>query len=430
MQYPKNLGLCTDLYELTMAQSYLYEGKTGTAVFSLFVRKLPQRRNFLVSAGLETLVKRLENFKFSEEELKYLKSLGKFRDDFLDYLKDFKFRGNIYAIPEGRVYFQNEPIIQIEAPLPEAQLLETLVINTIQFESMIASKAVRSYLVARGSKLVDFGFRRAHGLEAGILAARASYIAGFEGTSNVEAGKQYGIPVVGTMAHSYIMIFENEEESFKAFARLYPDNAIFLIDTYDTVKAAKKVVKLAKEGIPVVGVRIDSGDIPKLTKEVRRILDEGGLKNVKIIVSGGVDEYKIKEWFEEGSPIDAFGVGTKFITSADAPYFDIAYKLVEYEGKPKYKLSPGKKTFPYKRQVYRYYEEEKMKYDEVVKYDQERKGEKLIEKVIENGELKKELPTLKQIREILMEELNRLPEKLKYIDEHHEYEVKLEEAYG
>ena len=428
MEYPKNLGLCTDLYELTMAQSYLYEGKTGTAVFSLFVRKLPKNRNFLVSAGLETLIKRLESFRFSEEELKYLRSLGIFKEDFLDYLRDFEFRGNLYAIPEGRIYFQSEPVVQVEASLPEAQILETLVINTIQFESLIASKAVRSYLVAKGRKLIDFGFRRAHGLEAGILAARASYIAGFDGTSNVEAGRLFGIPVVGTMAHSYVMIFESEEEAFRAFARLYPDRTIFLIDTYDTTLAAKKVVELAKEGVPVVGVRIDSGDVVELSKEVRKTLDQAGLKEVRIVVSGGADEYEIKRWLEEGAPIDAFGVGTKFITSADAPYLDIAYKLVEYEGKPKYKLSPGKKTFPYKRQVYRHYENGKFSYDEVVRYEKEKEGEKLVEKIVENGRLVKALPSLKEIREVLMEELQRLPEELKDIEKPAEYRVIVEES--
>lgn len=419
------LGLCTDLYELTMAQSYLYEGKTGKAVFSLFVRKLPEKRNFLISAGLETLVKRIENFKFGDKEIKYLRSLGIFRDDFLDYLKEFEFKGNVYAIFEGRIVFQNEPIIQVEASIPQAQLLETLVINTIQFETMIASKAIRSYLVAKGKKLIDFGFRRAHGLEAGIYAARASYIAGFDGSSNVEAGRRFGIPVVGTMAHSYIMIFEEEEEAFKAFAKLYPQNAVFLIDTYDTLEGLRKIIKLVKEGIPIIGVRIDSGDVISLTKEVRRMLNENGLDNVKIIVSGGVDEYKIKTWLGANAPIDGFGVGTKFITSADAPYFDIAYKLVEYEGKPKYKLSPGKETFPYKRQIYRYYESGKMSYDESVKWETERKGEKLVEKVIEGGRLIKDLPDLKHIRETVMEELSRLPEKLKSIDERCEYEVKI-----
>ncbi len=420
-----NLGLCTDLYELTMAQSYLYEGKTGKAVFSLFVRKLPERRNFLISAGLETLLKRIENFKFGDEEIKYLKSLGIFKDDFLDYLREFEFDGSIYAIPEGRIVFQNEPIVQVEASIPKAQLLETMVINTVQFETMIASKAVRSYLVAKGKKLVDFGFRRAHGLEAGILAARASFIAGFDGTSNVEAGRRFGIPVIGTMAHSYVMIFEKEEDAFRAFARLYPNNAVFLVDTYDTIEAVKKVVKLAKEGVPAVGIRIDSGDIVKLTKEARKILDENGLNNVRIIVSGGVDEYKIREWLEKGAPIDGFGVGTKFITSADAPYFDIAYKLVEYEGKPKYKLSPGKKTFPYKRQVYRYYKEEKMAYDETIKWDEKREGEPLVKLYVENGKLKEKLPSLEEIKEIVMEELDKLPEAFKDIERHCEYEVKI-----
>ncbi len=421
----KNLGLNTDLYELTMAQSYLREGKTGRAVFSLFVRKLPKNRNFLVSAGLGTLLERIERFRFGDEEIKYLRSLGLFGEDFLEYLKDFRFSGNVYAIPEGRVFFQNEPVVQVEAPLPEAQILETLVINTIHFQVIIASKAVRSFLVSRGASLVDFGFRRAHGLEAGLLAARASYIAGFNGTSNVEAGRQFGIPVVGTMAHSYVMIFEREEDSFRAFAKLYPDKAIFLIDTYDTLGAAKKVVELAREGVPVVGVRIDSGDIVELSRKVREILDSAGLRDVKIVVSGGVDEYRIKEWFEKGAPIDAFGVGTKFITSADAPYLDMAYKLVEYEGKPKYKLSPGKKTFPYKRQVYRYYSGGKMSYDEVVRWEEKREGEPLVEKVIEGGRPIGGLPDLEQARERLMEDLRKLPEPLREIDRKAEYEVRV-----
>ncbi|MDQ7083166.1 MAG: nicotinate phosphoribosyltransferase [Aquificota bacterium] len=257
----ENLGLCTDLYELTMAQSYLEHGKTDTAVFSLFVRKLPENRNFLVSCGLETLVQALERFKFRDEEIKYLKSLRRFKDFFLDFLKEYEFRGNLYAIPEGRIFFQNEPVIQVEGSLPEVQILETLVINTVHFQTVIASKAVRSYLVSRGKALVDFGFRRAHGLEAGIYAARASYIAGFAGTSNLEAGRRFGIPVFGTVAHSYIMVFDSEEDAFRAFADSFPQSPVFLIDTYDTISAAEKVVKLAKEGVPVIGVRIDSGDV-------------------------------------------------------------------------------------------------------------------------------------------------------------------------
>ncbi len=418
----KNLGLCTDLYELTMAQSYLEHGKTGRAVFSLFVRKLPENRNFLVSCGLETLLERIESFRFGDEELRYLKSLGKFSDDFLDYLREYEFKGEIYAIPEGRVVFQNEPLIQVEGSLPEVQILETLVINTVHLQTVIASKAVRSFLVSQGTSLVDFGFRRAHGLESGIYAARASYITGFAGTSNLEAGRRFGIPVFGTVAHSYIMVFDSEEEAFRAFAKSFPGNAVLLLDTYDTLEAARKAVQLAKEGVPVVGVRLDSGDIETLSKEVRRILDEGGLKNVRIIVSGGVDEYKIEGWLSKGCPIDAFGVGTKFITSADAPYLDMAYKLVEYEGKPKVKTSPGKATFPFKRQVCRFYSGGSMEHDEVVRYGEEVEGEKLVEKVVENGSLKVKLPGLEEIRESLMEDIERLPKELKTLKKH-EYRV-------
>ncbi len=416
------LGLCTDLYELTMAQSYLENGKTGRAVFSLFTRKLPQNRNFLVSCGLETLIESIGRFRFTDRELRYLKGLGRFSDDFLGYLKDYRFEGDIYAIPEGRVVFQNEPIVQVEAPLPDAQILETLLINVIHFQTVIASKAVRVYLSAGGRSLVDFGFRRAHGLEAGIYAARASYIAGFDGTSNLEAGARWNIPVFGTVAHSYIMIFDREEEAFRAFARSFPQNSVFLLDTYDTIEAVKKTVQLAKEGVPVVAVRLDSGDIPYLAREVRQILDSGGLKNVKIIVSGGVDEDRIKEWIDEGAPVDAFGVGTKFITSADAPYLDMAYKLVEYEGKPKVKTSPGKETFPFKRQVFRRMSGGQMEKDVVVPYGDREEGETLVEKVLEGGNLVCNLPSLKDIREVLMEDLKKLPPHLRCLRKG-EYEV-------
>ncbi len=415
-------GLCTDLYELTMAQSYLEHNKTGKAVFSLFARKLPQNRNFLVSCGLETLIKALGEFRFGDEELKYLKSLRRFSDSFLDFLREYEFRGDLYAVPEGRIVFQNEPLVQLEGSLPEVQLLETLVINVIHFQTLIASKAVRSYLVAGGRSLVDFGFRRAHGLEAGIYSARASYIAGFAGTSNLEAGRRFGIPVFGTVAHSYIMVFDSEEEAFRAFYKSFPENTVLLLDTYDTIEAVKKAIKLAQEGVKFVGVRLDSGDILSLSREVRKMLDEAGLKEVKIIVSGGVDEYKIEEWLSEGAPIDAFGVGTKFITSADAPYLDMAYKLVEYEGKPKVKTSPGKRTFPYKRQVVRFYEGGKMHHDEVVLHNSKTEGEKLVREVIRDGTLVEKLPTLEEIRNTLLEDIEKLPDPLKALKKE-EYEV-------
>jgi len=413
------LALNTDLYELTMAQSYLESGKLGDAVFSLFIRRLPRERGFLVSAGLETLLEALREFRFSEEDIDYLGGLGRFSDDFLDYLENYRFSGDLYAVPEGRIVFENEPLIQVEASLPDAQIIETVVINVIHFQTLVASKAARSLLAAQGKGVIDFGLRRAHGLEAGLYAARAAYIAGFHGTSNLEAGRRFGIPVVGTMAHSYVMVFDSEEEAFKSFAKSFPENSIFLIDTYDTVKAAEKVVELAKTGVPVIGVRIDSGDLAVLSKRVRGILDDAGLRDVKIIVSGGLDEYDIRELVNGGAPVDIFAVGTKVVTSSDRPYLDIAYKLVEYKGEPKFKLSPGKITFPYKRQVYRHYSSEGvMEYDEVMKYNDESPdgGEALVLQILEDGRQTRTLPGLKEIREDFMRDLEALPENLKRLE--------------
>ena len=412
------LALSTDLYELTMAQSYLESGKVEEAVFSLFIRRMPSERGFLVSAGLETLLEALKEFKFGEGDLSYLSSLGKFSDDFLDYLRNYRFSGSLYAVPEGRIVFENEPLIQVEASLPDAQILETLIINVIHFQTMVASKAARCVLAAHGRNVVDFGLRRAHGLEAGLYAARAAYIAGFHATSNLEAGKRFGIPVVGTMAHSYVMVFDSEEEAFKSFARSFPENAIFLIDTYNTFKAAEKVVEIAKSGVPVIAVRIDSGDLEALSKKVRRILDDGGLRDVKIIVSGGLDEYDVQALVDKGAPVDVFAVGTKVVTSSDRPYLDVAYKLVEYKGEPKFKLSPGKVTFPYKRQIYRHYSKEGvMERDEVVKYDREEgMGEPMVVRILEGGRQIYALPGLERIRENFRRDLKALPEELKKLE--------------
>ncbi len=414
-------SLITDLYELTMAQVYLEEGKTGDAVFSLFVRRLPPNRNFLVACGLEPLLEMLERFRFGDEELRYLKGLGIFKPSFLDYLREYEFRASLYAMPEGSIFFQNEPILQVEGSLPDVQILETLVINVIHYQTLVASKSARCYLASGGRRLVDFGLRRAHSPQAGLLGARASYITGFDGTSNLEAGRVYGIPVFGTMAHSFVMVFEEEEQAFRAFQRHFPDRTVFLIDTYDTLEGAQKAVKLMKEGIKVVGVRIDSGDIRELSFKVRQIFDREGFRDVKILVSGGVDEYDIEEWVKEGCPIDAFGVGTKLLTSSDSPYLDIAYKLVEYEGKPKVKTSPGKATFPYKRQVIRHYDGGFMLYDEVLPY----KEGGLVEKVLEGGRLVKPLPTLDQIRDVFMENIKSLPPRLRSISQQEAYEVRL-----
>jgi nicotinate phosphoribosyltransferase len=406
-------GLLTDLYELTMAQGYLEHNKTGTAVFSLFARKLPQERNFLVCCGLASVADDVRAVRFSGEDLDYLAGLEKFSDDFLDYLRNYRFEGDLYAVPEGRIVFQNEPLIQIEGSLPDVQILETLVLNHYHYQTLVASKAARIAAVSRGKDLVDFGFRRSHTPEGGIFAARAAYIAGFAGTSNVEAGRRYGLPVFGTMAHSYVQVFPSEEDAFRAYVKTFPENAMFLIDTFDTIACARKVVQLAHEGIPFTGVRIDSGDIMGQVRAVRKIFDEGGLHHVRIFVSGGVDEYDIDAWLGAGTPIDAFGVGTKFITSGDIPYLDMAYKLVEYEGRPTFKTSPGKVTFPCKRQVLRFYTDGMMHHDEVVRMGQVENAAPLVERVMSAGSLEKPLPDLSFIREQLARDLAALPERFK-----------------
>jgi nicotinate phosphoribosyltransferase len=415
-------GLKTDLYELTMAQVYLDKGYTDKAIFSLYARKLPKERNFLVVGGVEEVIKHLEEFKFSKEQLRYLKSLNLFKDWFLDWLEQFEFKGNIYAIPDGRIIFYEEPILQVEADLPTAQLLETFFINTVHLRTVLNSKAARIYSVAEGKILVDFGYRRAHGFEAGNAAAKAALTCGWNATSNLEAGILYNLPVSGTMAHSYVMVL-GEEEAFKEFYKHYPEKTIYLVDTYDVIEAIKLTVKLAKEGYKPIGIRIDSGDIPTLVKKVRQYLDGEGLTNVKIIVSGGVDEYKIAEW--KDLPIDGYGVGTKFVTSSDRPYLDMAYKLVEYGGKPKFKLSEGKKTYPFKKQVYRFYTNGVMNYDFLTLWGEEAEGEPLVEKVVENGKPLKDLGTWKEARERFLNDFQKLPQRLKRIEKEH-YEVQID----
>jgi nicotinate phosphoribosyltransferase len=416
-------ALLTDLYELTMAQSYLKHKKTGTAVFSLFSRSLPEERNFLVAGGLETLVRKLEQFRFSSDDIAYLDGLGMFTRDFLSWLEAFRFSGTLYAIPEGSVVFANEPLVQVEGSLPECQILETLALNCIHFETLAASKAARIISVARGRSVVDFGFRRSHATEAGILAARAAWIAGFDGTSNLEAGKQFGLPVVGTMAHSLVMLFATEEEAFRAYASTFPDRCLFLIDTYDTLACTDTVIRLAREGVPVIGIRIDSGDIAGLVSAVREKFDRAGLPQIRIFVSSGVDEYAIDRWLAAGVPIDSFGVGTHFITSSDAPFLDMVYKLVEYEGEPKVKTSPGKTTFPYRRQVVRHYREGIMEYDDVIRVvSPETAG--LAEPCLCNGRLIRPLPSVAEIRERCRCDLSALPDSLKLLPKQ-EYPVRM-----
>lgn len=382
--------LLTDLYQLNMIEAYLDRGETKTAVFEFFMRRLPSRRNFLIAAGLEQALNFLENVRFSQEEIEWLAATGRFSRQLLDTLAAFRFTGDVHAMPEGTAFFANEPILRVTAPLPEAQLVETRLINILHFQCLIASKAARFVLAAPDKLLVDFGCRRAHGAEAGLFAARASYIAGFAGTATVLAGRLYGIPLFGTMAHSYIEAHDDEASAFENFALSRPDGLVLLIDTYNTEAAARKVVALAarlkERGIRVTGVRLDSGDLIALSKSVRRILNDGGLEDVTIFASGGIDEDELLAAAREQAPIDGFGVGTSLTTSSDVPALDCAYKLQEYAGRPRRKLSSGKATWPGRKQVWRRFGPDgRMCGDVLSVADDDHAGEPLIQPVMTAG---------------------------------------------
>ncbi|MGB5146526.1 MAG: nicotinate phosphoribosyltransferase, partial [Porticoccaceae bacterium] len=345
---PHASALFTDLYELKMLQAYHRERMEDIAVFDLFVRKLPPERNFLLAAGIDDALRYLEELHFEEAELAYLNSLGYFTTEFLDWLSGFRFSGSVWAVPEGTPMFADEPILEVVAPIAEAQLVETYLLNQISFQTLVASKGVRSVLAARGKPVIDFGARRAQGTDAALKGARALHIAGFQSTSNMLAGLRYGLPVTGTMAHSYIEAHDDEAGAFREFAALYPDTTL-LVDTYDTEAGVRRVVELAQQlgaDFQVRSIRLDSGDLRALAHRAREMLDAAGLTRVGIIASGGLDEYVIAALVNAGAPIDAYAVGTSVITSADAPKLDTAYKLVEYAGRGCMKLSIHKATLP------------------------------------------------------------------------------------
>jgi nicotinate phosphoribosyltransferase len=430
---PATSALLTDLYQLNMMQAYLDRGETKTAVFEFFVRKLPRERGFLIAAGLEQVLKFLLELRFTPEELDWLASSGRFGKNLIDYAEGLRFTGDIHAMPEGTVFFPDEPILRVTAALPEAQLVETRLINLLQFQSMIAAKAARMVLAAPGRRLVDFGLRRAHGAEAGFLAARASYIAGFAGTATVLADKEFGIPIFGTMAHSYIQVHDDEAEAFENFARARPKNLTLLIDTYDTEAAARKVVALAPRlkaaGISIGGVRLDSGDLITLSKTVRRILDEGGLRDVTIFASGGIDETVIANIIRSGAPIDGFGIGSSLTTSYDAPGLDCAYKLEEYAGLPRRKRSAGKATWPGRKQVWRRFGADGRTAGDILSLENDdQAGEPLIELVMQGGKRLKPGPTLGEIRARAARDLERLPEPLRRLEPGASYPVEVSEA--
>jgi nicotinate phosphoribosyltransferase len=421
--------LLTDLYELTMASSYFREKMFGPATFSLFVRRYPANWGYFVSAGLDDALHYLEEFRFGPDDIGFLRSTGFFSNEFLEYLSALRFTGDVWAMKEGEVFFANEPVLEVTAPMIEAQLLETYIINIVHLQSLICTKAARCISVSRGKSLVDFSLRRTHGAYAGLKVARSSYIAGFTATSNVLAGRMYGIPISGTMAHSYVNAFESEIDSFRAFTRCYPDNAILLVDTYDTVSGVKKACIVGREmkerGQKLRGIRLDSGDMLELSKKARALLDEAGLQETQILASSGFDEYKIADILEKGAPIDGFGVGTNMGVSRDSPYMDMAYKLVEYDSRPVLKLSTGKMSMPAGKQIYRAFDREGRFAEDIIALREEKPipgMAPLLGKVMEKGNRLLSEP-LSAMRERCGSSLKKIPLKTESIRDPERYPV-------
>jgi nicotinate phosphoribosyltransferase len=348
-------ALLTDLYELNMAASYLHRGMNQEATFSLFVRHLPPNRGFLVAAGLEPCLTFLEGFGFDDDDLRYLATELGYDEEAIERFRSLRFQGDVWAVPEGRIVFADEPLLEVTAPIPAAQLVETFLLNQITFQTTIASKAARCRVAARDRDVVDFAFRRTQGVDAAMAVARTTAMVGFAATSNVEAARRYGLQAAGTMAHSYVEAFPTEAEAFRAFAQDFPSRTTFLVDTYDTANGIRNAIEVIEELrlTEPLAVRLDSGDLDALSREARAILDEAGLTHVRIFASGGLDETDVDRLVTSGAPIDAFGVGTRVGVSADAPYLDSVYKLVEFEGRPVLKLSAEKSTEPGRKQVLR-----------------------------------------------------------------------------
>lgn len=424
-------ALFTDLYELKMLEAYLREGMTEEAVFTVFVRRLPPSRNFLLACGLEIVLDYLENLRFDDAEIEYLASLGHFSRPLLDSLRTFRFRGEVRAVAEGTPVFANEPILEIRAPIAQAQIVETFVTNQIHLQTLLASKAIRVVLAGRGRPIVDFGARRMHGIDAAMKAARAFYVAGVESTSNVAAGQRYGLPVAGTMAHSYVQAHDDERAAFRAFADTYPDTTL-LVDTYDTLEGVRHVIALARElgeSFKVAAVRLDSGDLGELARQSRKLLDAAGLERVKIFASGGLDEHVVAKLVDE-APIDAFGVGTSMGVSADKPDLDIVYKLAEYAGRGRLKLAADKPVLPGAKQVFRFEEGGVAVRDVIARADERSAGRPLLECVMREGRrLDSARRTLQQARDHARVETERLPAPLRALEPvPHPYPVEVSSA--
>ncbi len=413
---PLRSALFTDLYELTMAQAYLDEGLCAPAAFELFFRKLPDCRNYVLAAGLGDVLDYLEHLRFTDDDLDYLRRQELFDDALLAQLKSLRFTGDVDAVPEGTIVFPNEPLVRVVAPMIESQIVETLVLNQVHFQSVVASKAARVVTAAASRIVVDFGSRRAHGTDAALKVARASYLAGAVGTSNVLAGKVYDMPIFGTMAHSFVQVHDHEIDAFAAFAERYPETTL-LVDTWDTLDGVRNVIRLSRrlgERFRVQAIRLDSGDMGELARQSRALLDEAGLTEVKIFASGGLDEYEVERLVASGAPTDAFGVGTRMVVSRDAPDLDMAYKLVEYAGTGRRKTSEGKESYPGRKQVFRTIDSGVMVGDVIALADEQLPGQPLLVPVMRGG---KRLPagnaTLEQARETARRQIEALPPELR-----------------
>jgi len=432
----QNIILSTDFYELTMGAAYYQynldnsiKEEDDIAVFDLFIRKYPKNRNYLIFAGLEQVIHYLQNARFTEKTIDFLRKKEVFKkinsNFFEDYLPKFKFKLDVWAMKEGNFFFPNEPIIKIQGPMFHAQLAETYILNVVNYQTIVASKASRIKNIAQQKILLEFGTRRSHSPLAGVYAARASYVAGFNGTSNVIADIELGINSSGTMAHSFVQRFDTEIESFDVYNNIYGDNSIFLIDTYDTEQAAIKISKFKNS---IKAVRIDSGDLVEHSKKVRKILDENGCEKVQIVASSDLNEYKIKKILESNAPIDAFGVGTELATSRDDPTIAGVYKLIEYNNKPKIKISEDKLTYPGKKQIYRIYNKQGEFIEDILTLDSEPappNSEALLIPVMKEGSLITELPNLNNIQQYYNQNIEKLPNKFKVLEENHSFKVRI-----
>lgn len=433
-----NTSLLVDLYELTMAQAYFVYKRRAFATFDLFVREMPDNRSYLIACGLQDALDYLKELKFRRDDLAFLRRKRLFSPGFLDYLARFKFRGDVWAMPEGTVFFPDEPMIRVTASIIEAQIIESFLLNTLNLQAMVASKASRVAQASGGRAVFDFALRRAHGMDAGIKVARSSYIAGFAGTSNALAGKLYGIPVVGTMAHSFVMTFKRELDSFLAYSSIFPEKSVLLVDTYDTKKGIENAIAigrhLRKKGHKLQGIRLDSGDIVSLSKWARRMLDDAGMGYVKIFASGNLDEFKIKELLSRGACVDSFGVGTNMGTSADAPSLDVIYKISEVTNDqgmflPTMKLSKGKATYPGRKQVFRARDKKGIFVKDVLGLEAEKiKGEPLLEKVISGGKIIYRNPSLEEIKKFAGKNLSKFRPALKEVNSRYRYPVRISQG--